>query len=150
MSHSQASQLTDLLDRQIAALEAVLEVLGLENTALRDRDVAALEQISNRKQERLADAATLEQHRRELAPDPDAMERLAENAAVAERWARLLDLTRVCRDQNEENGRVIRLQQRRVENTLTLLRGSGGQPDLYGPDGGNPARRSSRTPLTSV
>ena len=150
MSQSTVGKLSELLDRQLGALQTVLDVLGRERDALSARDMEALERISAEKQECLAQAATYEQHRRELAPDPATMEHFAEDPVIAERWAQLLDLTRVCRDQNEENGRIIRLQQRRVEKTLTLLRGSGGQPDLYGPDGGNRTRTQTRTPLTSV
>jgi len=150
MSQARVLELTELLDSQLGALEAVRDVLDRERDALRDRDVEGLERITADKQERLAAAASFEQHRRELAPDPASMDSLAETPAVAERWAKLLDLTRACRDQNEANGRVIRLQQRRVENTLTLLRGSGDQSDLYGPDGGNRTPGQTRTPLTSV
>ncbi|MGI9331004.1 MAG: flagella synthesis protein FlgN [Gammaproteobacteria bacterium] len=149
MSQAIATELTDLLDRQLSALEAVMDVLARERDALRDRDVERLERITADKQERLAAAASFEQHRRELAPDPATMDSLAEAPAVGERWAKLLDLTRACRDQSEENSRVIR-QQRRVENTLSLVRGRGDQPDLYGSDGGNHKPGQSRTPLTSV
>lgn len=150
MSGGDCRDLKELLDRQLVALEAVLETLRRERAALAARDAAALEQIATEKQERLAAAATLERQRRELAPDPEAMERLAEATNALDGWARLLDLTRLCRDQNEENGRIIQLQQRRVENTLGLLRGRAGQSDLYGPDGANRRPGQARTPLTSV
>ncbi len=150
MNPAAATQLTELLDQQLAALESVLNVLAREQTALEARDVAALESLTAEKQEHLAAAAGLEQQRRELAPSPAAMETLAESPAIAERWARLLELTRACRDHNEANGRIIRRQQRRVESTLTLMRGQGEQTDVYGPDGADPAVRTWRLPMTSV
>lgn len=150
MKPAAAARLTELLDQQLAALEAVLNVLAREQTALEARDVAALERLTAEKQERLASAAGLEQQRRELAPSPSAMETLAESPAIAERWARLLDLTRACRDHNEANGRIIRRQQRRVESTLTLLRGQGEAANVYGPDGSDSTSRPSRQPITSV
>ena len=150
MNASAAARLTELLDRQLGALEAVLDVLAREQAALEARDVAGLERLTAEKQERLANAAGLEQQRRELAPSPSAMDTLAESADIAERWTRLLDLTRACRDHNEANGRIIRRQQRRVESTLTLLRGQGEPTNVYGPDGSDAATRTSRQPITSV
>lgn len=150
MNPATVTRLTELLDQQVAALESVLDVLGREQAALESRDPAALEQLTAEKQEKLAAAAAFEQQRRELAPTPAAMETLAESPAIAERWARLLDLTRSCRDHNDANGRIIRRQQQRVESTLTLLRGQGNRGQVYGPDGGDSSGRASRQPITSV
>lgn len=108
MNRPAGTRLTEPLDQQVAALESVLDVLAREQSALEARDVALLERLTAEKQERLANAAGLEQQRRELAPSPSAMETLAESPAIAQRWARLLDLTRACRDHNEANGRIIR------------------------------------------
>jgi flagella synthesis protein FlgN len=150
MTAPRAGKLAELLDQQVAALEAVLDVLTREQTALQLRDAAVLESLTAQKQERLATAAALELRRRELAPTPAAMDHLAESPGIAARWAQLLDLTRACRDHNEANGRIIRRQQRRVESALTLLRGRGDQPKLYGPDGESRGKGPSRQPITSA
>ncbi|MDJ0927306.1 MAG: flagellar protein FlgN [Gammaproteobacteria bacterium] len=141
----------DLLDRQAAALEKVLETLDHEREALMNRDAAALELITKEKQEALAKADELEQQRLALAPDLNAMELLAATPDVAPRWEKLLDLTRRCREQNDTNGRMIRRQARRVESTLQLMRGQPGNAGVYGPDGeSSRSGGSNRPPIASV
>lgn len=139
-----------LLDRQLQALDQVLELLGDEHDALLGRDVARLELVTGSKAEALARADELERRRLALAPTLSDMERYAQDPEISGRWDRLLDLTRQCRERNDANGRLIRRQQARVESALGLLRGenASGDRDLYGPDGGQ--RRGGRTPLASV
>ena len=141
----------DLLDRQSAALEKVLETLDHEREALMNRDAAALELTMKEKQQALSKADELERQRLALAPDLNAMEMLAANPDVASRWEKLLDLTRRCREQNDTNGRMIRRQARRVESTLQLMRGQPGNAGVYGPDGeSNHGGGPNRPPIASV
>ena len=152
MSDSDATAaMKDLLDRQAAALEKVLESLDHEREALMDRDAAALELVTKEKQQALAKADDLEQQRLALAPDLSAMELLAATPEVASRWEKLLDLTRRCREQNDINGRMIRRQSRRVESTLQLMRGQPNSSGVYGPDGeSTQGSGQSRPPIASV
>ena len=152
MSDSDATAaMKDLLDRQVAALEKVLESLDHEREALMDRDAAALELVTKEKQQALAKADDLEQQRLALAPDLSAMELLAAAPEVASRWEKLLDLTRRCREQNDINGRMIRRQARRVESTLQLMRGQPSGSGVYGPDGeSTQGNGQSRPPIASV
>ncbi len=141
--------MAELLERQSAALEAVLEWLQQEREALLARDAAAVELAGREKEAALGTVADLEVQRRALAPDLDAMETLATQPDIGRRWERLLELTRQCREQNEANGRMIRRQQRRVAAALQLLRGASAGGQLYGPDGGADGGRP-RPPLASA
>ena len=147
MKPATAGRLTELLDRQLAALESVLEVLDRERSGLEHRDTAALESIAAEKQERLAAAAAFEQQRRELAPSPAAMESLAESPHFASRWARLLDLTRACRDHSEANGQIVRRGQHCMESTMSLRRGRSAKARVCGADG---KARTARVPISSA
>ena len=142
--------MTGLLERQISALEKLLEVLMQERDALLHRDADALAQAAQCKQALLASVGELEQQRQALAPDgPDGMESVtAQSGRVGALVERLFDLGRCCREQNESNGRLIHRQRRRVESTLQLLRGRPASGDtVYGPDGsrasGGPASQWS-------
>ena len=139
--------MTGLLERQISALEKLLEVLAHERDALLHRDADALAQAAQCKQALLASVGELEQQRQVLAPD--GMESVtAQSGRVGALVERLFDLGRRCREQNESNGRLIHRQRRRVESTLQLLRGRPAAGDtVYGPDGsrasGGPASQWS-------
>lgn len=144
-----APRMAELLDRQAAALEKLLDCLAREREALQLRDAAALELASREKEQAVGRVSELETKRLALAPDLPAMERLAARAQVGARWERFLELTRRCREQNEANGRMIRRQQGRVSAALRLLRGEAGAGQVYGPDGATGSHRP-RPPIASV
>lgn len=151
MSSESDKQLKNLLDRQLTALESVLDVLAREQAALEARDTQALELLAAEKQDKLALAAAFEQQRRELAPSPAAMESLAESPEIARRWARLLDLTRACRDRNDANGWIVHRQQRRGQTGLPPLPGQGRQRPAADPAGGDATPRpATPRPITSA
>jgi flagellar biosynthesis/type III secretory pathway chaperone len=150
--------LVGLLDEQIDAAGRLLAALRDERQALVGPAVEPLAQAGALKESCIAQVEQLEQRRRltmqaaGLGFEGSAMTRLiadcrdwsdAELAAgVAERWQRMLELTRRCRDANETNGLITQTRQRQVLQLLGLLRG-GSAGATYGPDGGSAMAGSS-------
>jgi len=146
-----AGELLRLLGRQVEALEDFARALDAEREALVGRDADALAACAGRKSEAVAVVESLEQQRRRIAPSLADMEAYASSARVAERWERLLELTRRCREVNDANGRMIRRQRTRVDAALGLLRGQrSAEPGVYGPDGERCAVAPGRPPIASV
>ena len=138
-------QHSDLLDQQINAMETVLACLETERAALEKRDVELLLEIAEKKTASLVAAEQIDRQRRSAdstapAGDPDHLGR----------EQRLKALTETCREINDTNGRMIRAQSRRVDDTLRLLRGDRGPSVIYEPDGSQSNRTSARKLLTSV
>jgi len=130
-----SDRLAALLEQQIPAMEAVRDCLKEERRALAERDSAALEQAAGRKAELIGAAGQLEKKRLQIAPDRESMDRLSVTPGIRDRWHLLLQLTRECRQLNDANGMLIRAQQRRVETTLDIVRGTPSATAVYGPDG---------------
>jgi len=146
MDAAALAALTGLLNRELAAGEALLAALEAERAALTGFDVGALN-VATREKERLAaEFDRQDGDRRRLlerfghAPGRDGMTALirrVEDPAysetsrrlgpIATRWRRLVALIERCRADNQRNGMIIGLQSRRVTQTLNVLRT--GRPD---------------------
>lgn len=140
-------QLVALLERQIESMEVVLSCLKTESEALEKRDIDQLLEITNQKNASLVAANKIDEQRRTLA---DNAMNDADNAVILERKRKLSSLVTACREQNDANGSMIRLQSRRVDNALRLLRGDSDKAAVYGPKGEPAQRSNSQTILTSV
>ncbi len=125
----------DILAREGEALADVLEALEAEHQALLARDAARLTEATAAKSRAMAQAAALEAERKAV---------MALGEMDDETLQPLRQLARRCRDLNEANGALIRGQRRRVEASLSLIRGGQGgvAPATYGPDGIRTARRT--------
>lgn len=135
----------ELLAQEVEALRAVRATLDAEREALQLRAPDALLLASSAKAQAVAQAARLEQERREHSAGNPAGQSLADHGLLTE----LKRLAVECRHQNEANGLLIRGQRRRIEGSLNVLRGGRATPDTYGRDGETRLNRSSRTPLAS-
>ncbi len=135
---------TRLLDQEISALEAVMQVLDSEHNALEARDAEALTAASQLKLKCIETARRLGAERAQLLPDAG---QIAANPDISVRWEKLAKLAHGCKEKNERNGMLIRWQHKYIEQTLAVLRNDGGaESSLYGPDGGsqrNGVRRGS-------
>lgn len=146
-------ELAGVLDRQIDAMQAVLVALEAERAALYARDAEALLQAVHCKTGRVAEAGAVEAERRALCTGPLQPGRPAAvrspfsaDAGVTHRWQQLITLTERCRSLNEANGKLIRSQRRRVDDTLCILRGeSAAVPVEYGPKGATRSRHAARS-----
>ena len=126
---------SQILDKEISALEAVMDVLQAEHDALESRDAEALTAASQRKLELIETARRVGEERAQLLPegvDVDA------NPEIGRRWDKLAKLARSCKDKNEHNGTMIRWQHKYVEQTLAVLRNDGSAGTTYGKDGNRP------------
>lgn len=153
------TQLEALLAEQMQAGESLLASLAAESAALGARDAAALAGASDSKTRALSELETLEARRRELAtrigagPGPAEMDAWITAFAAGSphqaqglgaRWRALTDLLRRCRGANQANGLVVASLQRRVQQALGVLRGTGAEPAVYGPTGTSMPRSGAR------
>jgi flagellar biosynthesis/type III secretory pathway chaperone len=131
-----------LIEHEITALQAVLESLEAEQQALEARDAAALTAASQLKLERIRAAQIKSTERVAQAPDAAA---LASDPAALARFESLVALARQCKARNEQNGMLISMQRRYLEQTLAVLRNEPAETPLYGPGGDSPraGRRGS-------
>jgi flagellar biosynthesis/type III secretory pathway chaperone len=146
MDRSAVAALSALLDRQIAAGDALVSALESERVALTGFDLAALEETTRAKQALAAEFELLDgERRRTLArygygpgrtdmaaliravEDPGYREDARRLGPLGNRWRRLVTLIERCRDDNQRNGMIVSLQTQRVTKTLNVLRT--GRPD---------------------
>ena len=146
--------LNALLDREIAAGNALLRALESEKGTLTGFDLAALEHTTAEKERLLAEFDRLDAERKHSlarlgfgpgradmlalirsAEDPAYREDSRQAGPLATRWRRLVAIAERCRDANERNGLIVSMHRRRVTKTLNLLRT--GRPDelVYGKAG---------------
>lgn len=149
--------LNQLLDEQIEAMQAVLDALQSERSALLARDGEALLQAVDRKAASIAAADVIEDRRQALleqlglAGRPDGGQRRGAGDGMAQRWQQLLALTRQCRLLNDANGQLIRGQRRHTAEALRLLRGESAAGMVeYGPRGTERPARVSQRSLASI
>jgi len=155
MDLTELAALNSLLDRQIAAGNALLAALEAERSALTGFDPAALEHSTAEKERLVAEFDRIDADRRHsiarlgfgptradvlelirAAEDPAYREDSRQAGPLATRWRRLVSVAERCRDANERNGLIVSMHSRRVTKTLNVLRT--GRPDelTYGPGGG--------------
>lgn len=142
-----AADITRILDQEINALEAVLNVLESEHHALEARDAEALTAASELKLKCIETARRIGADRAALITDTDDIQN---NPQVSLRWERLAKLAHGCKEKNERNGMMIRWQHKYVEQTLAVLRNDSGDSALYGPDGNSSRGNKGRGALGSA
>ena len=143
-AHTQAD-ITRILDQEISALEAVLDVLQSEHEALETRDADALTAASELKLKCIETARRIGAERATMLTDAADIQ---SNPQVSLRWERLTKLAHGCKEKNERNGMLIRFQHKYVEQTLAVLRNDGGSEfPVYGPDGNSQSGARRRGPL---
>ncbi len=129
-----------LIEEDIAPAQQLLALLQHESLALHGRDMPLLENILAQKQSLIV---LLEQHGRKrteilqhlkLTADRNGLEILAQHSHLgADLLARgdlLTGLLADCQAANEQNGKLIRLQQLTTANQMRILMG-GETPSLY-------------------
>lgn len=127
--------LATLLQEELAAVEALRQLLQREYEALKSRDLPSLEQIIHAKQtcsEHVQDLVAKRLHYlREQGFSANASglavcvhaSTPAEQADVSRLWAELERVAAQVRHQNEINGAVIAASRNHVERALAILRG---------------------------
>lgn len=128
-----------LIEQEIVGLQAVHDALEAEQQALEARDAEALTAASMLKLQRIEAAQLISAQRASAAPDAAA---LSSNPAAARQFEALVKLAGECKAKNEQNGLMINVQRRYLEQTLAVLRNETTEPPLYGP--GGDSRRAGR------
>ena len=151
-----ASELGDLIAREIALAENLAAALAAEHEALMGKDLAALEAAvaeKRRRAEQMSGAGKLREaliERAGFPPDRDGMAGCLEwcdpDGELQAAWLKLLARAGECRDQNQVNGGILELGRSFTQKALAILRG-GQQPgdELYGPGGQTSTFAQSRT-----
>jgi len=149
--------LAGLLAQEIEAVQAVLDTLYREQGALNARDSESLLRIASEKASRVALAEELGAQRRKLAAGDSTAQsadrwRSSIGAGEIERRQQELKALAVrCRELNDANGLMIRWQRQRVQESLQIILGGGGdETTVYGPGGAKSASLYRRTPLASI
>ncbi len=135
-----------VLREELAAIEALRELLRQEYDALRTRDAPTLERLAGEKQVCADSLRGLETRRltllreRGLPADPPgwttalAAAAPAERAVLAELVAALEQATAQARDQNSINGAIIAASRSHLERALAILGGRDPLDFLYDQD----------------
>ncbi|MDO3385090.1 flagellar protein FlgN [Gilvimarinus sp. SDUM040013] len=144
-----------MLNNDIAAAEALLDLLRQENELLKERKHPELETIVSAKSEHLN---TLDAHARErsallkslgLANDSDGWVQYMHSqpplVALTEQWTQLQELVHQCTLQNDKNGKLINRSQQTLNRLLDLVKGKGAGENLYNAKGATTNRAASGT-----
>ncbi|PTU73245.1 flagella synthesis protein FlgN [Pseudomonas mangrovi] len=150
--------LTALFETDIGITLQLLELLDAEFDALRERDIAKLQEILGEKQPSLT---LLAQHASErslllsrlgLPANREGLNALAGNsesgASLLEKADQLGQILEQLQGKNQRNGRVIRANQAGLAGALGILRGTD-VPDLYDSKGST-ARIAQQKPLSQA
>ena len=146
--------LLQLIEDDIAPAQQLQELLQAESLALHGRDMPLLENILAHKQSLIV---LLEQHGRRrsqillqlnLSPDRNGLETVAAHshlgAHLLTRGDLLTQILADCQAVNEQNGRLIQLQQATTANQIRILMG-GDTPSLYDSRGSTARLARART-----
>lgn len=147
-------QLASLLARELTSLQGLHELLDQEYTALVNADVGALEQITPKKNQALAEQAVLTQSRRDFAAQSAAgagatLEQLIASVDNPEELstalARLTALARQCQEANRTNGRLILQKQQQARGALEIIRQTENSSPTYSGLGKTTETQDSRS-----
>jgi flagellar biosynthesis/type III secretory pathway chaperone len=145
---------------EIAALAEFAALLDKEYTALRGRDIDALEALADTRQASVVKLLKLEEERRSLCSmlgydtDLAGLTRLLAWCdpahTLGKRYAECASRARDCRDLNTRNGVLVGAQIKRVEGLLGAMTGTSAEPRAYGPRGqSNPYAAASGKVLSA-
>ncbi len=140
------TEMLSVLEKSGATALRLCQCLAEEQMALGGSDADLLAQVTATKTALLGELEVIEQQRRTLCrqlgsgDDRAAMESLmarleAPNGSLHRQWQALSDTLRECQQANQANGLIVSAMQRRVRQTLGLLRGTDPDNATYGPGG---------------
>ncbi|GAB5453033.1 MAG: hypothetical protein Hals2KO_33610 [Halioglobus sp.] len=119
------------LDQEVLNLQAILDVLRQEHTALTEADVDAIERITASKNQLLSIQLELTQSRRRLthavcgSATEESLGQYIESSAqpgLTQSYSRLQELAAECNLANRTNGRLITQRQQHTRGALDILR----------------------------
>jgi flagellar biosynthesis/type III secretory pathway chaperone len=147
--------LLEILTREVAQTTALHDLLQQEFELLKSNPGSALETLLGQKSAQLkqVEQSVLAHHRflqqQGLASDRQGTEQYLaqcpDNPALADIWQQYQVLLQACSKQNEINGGAVALNQRQVNQALTLLLGMGDNQKTYGRSGESRPSRPSKS-----
>lgn len=139
-------RLIDLLKHYVIKLKTLIEILEQEHISLNERNISALEQCTEKKQELLKDISVLEQERDCISQcieiDPDA---LKADKSFTQLNDQIKTLLNECRHLNEVNGAIIGISSQFNQRMLEIMIGNSEQGDLYDAAGKNATKLSNQS-----
>lgn len=154
--------LTSLVQDELAAAQALLELLEGEYAALRARDAAEVRRLTVAKQSWTQRLHALSGQRagwlrqQGFSPDAAGMAALLAGLDAGQRepleaaWTALLAVADQARRQNEINGAIIAVGRSQTERALAILHGGDGQDGLYDQSAQTAGRSGCRQTLAKV
>ena len=142
-------ELQALLDREVQNLQALLDILQREHSALLEADVQALERVTQSKNQLLSSQLTLLNQRKHLTLSlcGDNTEASLQgfisasgDPALAQAYEEVLALAAQSNTQNRNNGRLISQRQRYTRGALDILRHTDPGVDTYSHSGKSDAQ----------
>ncbi|MBL4852004.1 MAG: flagellar protein FlgN [Gammaproteobacteria bacterium] len=121
------------LSAEITLAKTMAKILSDERNALANSDAAQMDKTSQEKRSLLADLEAHARKRLQLVTNMGYQKKLGTvrhflsqkdpSQALLQSWDSLNRQLQLCSDQNQINGRIISLSQRKTEMTLNVLRG---------------------------
>lgn len=146
MSAQSQDRLFDLLKHYASKLKALIVILEKEHDSLDERNIKALEQCTEKKQELLNEISMLEQERDSLN---QCIEIDTDKLKADKNFTQLNDqiktLLNKCRHMNEENGAIIEISSQFNQRMLEIMIGIPEQGDLYDAAGKNATKLSNQS-----
>ncbi|TNC79896.1 MAG: hypothetical protein C9356_16550 [Oleiphilus sp.] len=133
-----------LLKQDIRDLEALTSTLSAEKTALKSRDSKAIQQVTQNKSSLVQQIETRAKQKAKLLAScglgikPGAVTKTLESYGDEELtglWKESVQALKQCKDQNTVNGSIISQTLQRTAKLMSIIRGQGTKPDLYGQQG---------------
>lgn len=142
---TQRLALSGIIEQELAAAESMHKLLGLEYEALTDGDPDQIKSISAEKiqQMRLMEQLLAKRNgfllELGLAPDISAIETaisgMESNSELRAQWEKFRSVTIKLQKQNDINGGIISIGQRRVKQALDILSGKENLSGTYSQEG---------------
>ena len=138
-------QFTTLLNNELSCLKTLLDTLEREFQVLNTSDVAALEQVTQEKNNALANQATATLSRQNFVTAADCentnqgLQQLISSyqnqQALTASIDQLHSMAEQCQNANRTNGRLISQKQQQTRNVLDILRQADSKPSTYSGQG---------------
>lgn len=151
-----APQILQQIQRDSEACEALLKLLNEEREALRERNMDELERILTEKSSHLEALEQSANQRSQLArqyaassgagSDQESWRELISSMKdenISESWLKLKDQLRVCKLENEVNGKLLTRNHQIYSRLLDIVRGQTQAPSLYTSRGNSSSSGSS-------
>ena len=131
---AQQQEIQQILQVEVECVNALLQALELEYSALAEHHAQALEDAVRSKQEKILQLETITRQRENLlisfgniTLDENLAEKKPElfcdNRQLSGLWHQLVELAQKCREKNRINGSIVETASRQSRQALDILRG---------------------------